>query len=51
MSRVNFLLRRTQLMLQELGPSMAMLMMPGGYLVALAGWIYRHWPLHSAMPR
>jgi hypothetical protein len=51
MSKVNFLLRRTQLKLQEFGPSMAMLTMPGGYLVALAGWVYRHWPPSSAMPR
>jgi hypothetical protein len=51
MNRVNILLRHTRLVLQELGPSMAMLMMPGGYLVALGGWIYRHWPLGSATPR
>jgi hypothetical protein len=51
MSRVNFLLRRTRLVLQELGPSMALLMLPGGYVIALAGWIHRHWPLGSATPR
>jgi hypothetical protein len=44
MDKVKFLLRRAQLALQELGPSMAMLMLPGGYLVALTGLIYRHWP-------
>jgi hypothetical protein len=47
MNKVNFLLRRTRLALQEFGPSMAVLMLPGGYLIALTGWIYRHWPLHS----
>jgi len=51
MSKVNFLMRHTRLALQELGPSMAMLMLPGGYIVALAGWLYRHWPLGSATPR
>lgn len=51
MSRVNFLLRRTQLAVQEFGPSMALLTLPGGYLIALTAWIYRHWPLSSATPR
>jgi hypothetical protein len=51
MSKVNFLLRRTQLALQEFGPSMALLMMPGGYLIVLTGLIYRHWPLSLATPR
>jgi hypothetical protein len=51
MNRVNFLLRRTRLVLQELGPSMEMMMMPGGYLIALTGWIYRHWPFGSATAR
>jgi hypothetical protein len=51
MNKVNFLLRRTRLALQELGPSMALLMLPGGYLVALTGWIYRHWPSSSVTPR
>jgi hypothetical protein len=51
MSSVNFLLRRTQLALQEIGPYMALLMLPGGYAVALAGWFYRHWPPSSAAPR
>jgi hypothetical protein len=51
MSRVNLLLRRTRLAVQEFGPFMALLMMPGGYLIALTGWIFRHWPLGSATPR
>jgi hypothetical protein len=45
---VNFVLRRGRLALQELGPSMALLMLPGGYLIALTAWIYRHWPLGTA---
>jgi hypothetical protein len=51
MSRVNLLLRRTRLARQEFGPSMALSMMPGGYLIARTGWIYRHWPLSSATRR
>jgi hypothetical protein len=51
MNKVNFLLRRSRLALQELGPSMGLLMLPGGYLIALTGWIHRHWPLGSATPR
>jgi hypothetical protein len=42
------MLRQGRLALQELGPSMALLTLPGGYLVALTGWIYRRWPLSSA---
>jgi hypothetical protein len=48
---INSLLQRTQLALHEFGPSIAVLMMPGGYLIALAGLIDRHWPLNSATPR
>jgi len=51
MNKVTFMLRRTRLAFLEFGPSMALLMLPGGYLIALSGWIYRHWPLGSATPR
>jgi hypothetical protein len=51
MSNVIFLLRRTRLALQEFGPYMALLMLPGGYVAALAGWLYRHWPPSSATLR
>jgi hypothetical protein len=51
MNKINSLLRRTQLVLHEFGPSMAVLMMPGGYLIALAGLIDRHWPVTSSTPR
>jgi len=47
---VNLLLRRTRLAFQEFGPSMALLMMPGGYFIVLTGWIHRHWPLSLATP-
>jgi hypothetical protein len=39
------MVRRAQLALQEFGPSMALFMLPGGYLAALTAWIYRRWPL------
>jgi len=45
------LLQRTQLVLHEFAPSIAVLMMPGGYLIALAGLINRHWPPSPANPR
>ena len=51
MNKMNFLLRRTRLALQEFGPSMALLMLPGGYLIALTGFISRHWQLGSGTPR
>jgi hypothetical protein len=51
MTKMNSLLQRTQLALHELGPSITVLMMPGGYLIALAEWIDRHWPGNSATPR
>ena len=38
------LMQRGRLTLQELGPSMALLTLPGGYVVALTGWIYRRLP-------
>ncbi len=41
MNQLNFLLQRARLSLQEFGPSMALLTLPGGYLIALSGWIYR----------
>jgi hypothetical protein len=51
MKRVNGLLWRIRLAFQEFGPSMALLMLPGGYLIALSGLIYRRWPLGSGTPR
>jgi hypothetical protein len=47
MNTVNGLARRARLALQEFGPSMALLMLPGGYLIALTGLIHRHWPVGS----
>jgi hypothetical protein len=41
MNNVILLLQRARLTLQEFGPSMALLTLPGGYLIALTGWIYR----------
>jgi hypothetical protein len=44
MNNVNFLLQRSRLALQEFGPSMALLTLPGGYLIALTDWMHRRWP-------
>jgi hypothetical protein len=51
MDKINSLLQRTQLVLSEFGPSIAVLMLPGGYLIALTGLIHRHRPHSSATPR
>jgi hypothetical protein len=40
-----FLIRRARLLLLQVGPSMALLMLPGGYVVALSAWAYRHSPV------
>jgi hypothetical protein len=45
MSKVNYLLRNARLAIQEFGPSMALLMLPGGYLIALTGLIHRYRPV------
>ena len=39
-----FLARNARLALQEFAPHMAVLTLPGGYLIALTGWVHRHWP-------
>jgi hypothetical protein len=51
MNRVNGLVRRARLAIQEFGPSMALLTLPGGYLIALTGLIHRHWPTGPNTPR
>ena len=38
------LIRRAHLALQELAPHVALLTLPGGYLIALTGLVHRHWP-------
>ena len=45
---VMVLVRHARLALQEFAPHMAVLTLPGGYLIALTGWIHRHWPVGSA---
>lgn len=44
MKTLKLVLDRGRLTLQELGPSLGLLTLPGGYVVAVTGWIYRHWP-------
>ena len=41
-----FLIRRARLALQEFGPYMELLMLPGGYLIAFSGWVRRRWPFN-----
>jgi hypothetical protein len=43
MSHMNLLLQRSRLALLEFGPSMALMTLPGGYLIALTDWIHRRW--------
>jgi hypothetical protein len=38
------LFRRARLVLQEVAPHLALLTLPGGYLLALTGLVYRRWP-------
>ena len=51
MNKINVLLRRSRLALQEFGPLMVVLTLPGGYLIALTELIHRHWRLGSGTPR
>ncbi len=41
MKPVMWMIRFAQLALHLLGPQMALLMLPGGYVIALAGWLRR----------
>jgi hypothetical protein len=41
MSHMNLLLQRSRLALLEFGPSMALMTLPGGYLIALTDWLHR----------
>jgi hypothetical protein len=43
-SLLMLLVRRTRLVLQEFAPHIALLTLPGGYLIALTGLVHRHWP-------
>ena len=43
------LFRSARLVLQEVAPHLALLTLPGGYLIALTGLVHRHWP--STSPR
>jgi hypothetical protein len=44
------LIWRARLMLQEFAPHLALLTLPGGYLIALTGLVHRHWPPTSLRP-
>jgi len=38
------LIQHARLVLQEIAPHLALLTLPGGYLIALTGLVHRHWP-------
>jgi hypothetical protein len=46
-SSLMVLIQRTRLALQEFAPHIALLTLPGGYLIALSGLVHRHWPATS----
>jgi hypothetical protein len=46
-SLLMLLIRRARLALQELAPHMALLTLPGGYIIALTGLVHRYLPLTS----
>jgi hypothetical protein len=41
------LIRHSRLVLQEIGPYMALLTLPGGYLIAIGAWIHSYWPANT----
>jgi hypothetical protein len=43
-SLLMLLFRRARMVLQEFAPHLALLTLPGGYLLALTGLVHRHWP-------
>jgi len=43
-SLLSLLIQRARLALHEFAPQMALLTLPGGYLIALTGLVHRHWP-------
>jgi hypothetical protein len=45
MNIAHMLIRRARLAMQEFGPYLALTLLPGGSLIALAVWLYRHRPL------
>jgi hypothetical protein len=45
MRSLTLLIRHSRLVLQEFGPYMALLMLPGGYLIALTAWVHSYWPV------
>jgi hypothetical protein len=45
MNIAHMLIKRARLAMQEFWPYLALALLPGGSLVALAVWLYRHRPL------
>jgi hypothetical protein len=48
MKNLRLLTRRARLALQEFGPYMGLLMLPGGYLIALTAWVHHVWAIGTA---
>ena len=46
MKNMLWLIRSTRLAMLELGPEMGVFFLPGGYVIALTGWLHRLWPQH-----
>jgi hypothetical protein len=47
MKNLMLLIRHARLVLQEIGPYMALMMLPGGYLIAVSAWIHSYWPINT----
>jgi hypothetical protein len=45
MNIAHLLIRRARLAMNEFGPYLALALLPGGTLIALVVWLYRHRPL------
>jgi hypothetical protein len=45
MNIAHMLIRRARLAMKEFGPYLALALLPGGTLIGLAVWLYRHRPL------
>jgi len=45
MNIAHLLIRRARLAMKEFAPYLALALLPGGTLIALAVWLYRHRPL------
>ena len=47
MKSLLLVIRHSRLVLQQIGPHMGLLMLPGGYLIAVSAWIHSCWPVST----